>query len=189
MLVDGLLAGIAALPRSRDRDAFIRFVSSGGDSSLRREGGSEHVTASCFVFSPDLHQTLLCFHRKGNFWVQFGGHIEPDDETVAAAAVRETREESGIHDLSLLSESIVDVNRHELHGGFACAAHWDIGYAAIAGPETKITVSDESEDVRWFPLDELPASAAEGFSKRLETARHAVQAFSRDRHVQPVGEN
>lgn len=179
MLIDGLLAGIAALPPSDDRDAFIRFVSSGGDSVLRREGGPEHVTASCFVFSPDLDRTLLCFHRKGGFWVQFGGHLEPGDETVAAAALRETREESGIDSLTLLSDCIVDVNRHELHGRFSCAAHWDIGYAAIARPDARITVSDESEDVRWFPLDELPTSAADGLRKRLESGRQAAEVLVR----------
>jgi len=175
MLVDSLLAGIAALPPSHERDAFIGFVSSRGDSALRRDGGQEHVTASCFVFSPDLDRTLLCFHRKGNFWVQFGGHLEPEDASVSTAALRETREESGIHGLNWLSDSIVDLNMHELHGGFSCAAHWDIGFAAIARLDASITVSDESEDVRWFPVDELPASAVVGLSKRLESALQIVR--------------
>jgi 8-oxo-dGTP pyrophosphatase MutT (NUDIX family) len=164
---DDVLARLAALPPSADRDSFIDFVSSGGGSALRREGGPEHVTASCFVFSPDLRRTLLCFHRKGGFWVQFGGHLEPEDASIAQAALREAREESGIDDLALASEEIVDLGRHELGGGFACSVHWDIGFVAVADPEAAITVSHESEDVRWFPVEALPAGSADGLGERV----------------------
>ncbi|WP_243062274.1 NUDIX hydrolase [Humibacter sp. RRB41] len=177
MTHDDVLDQIAVLPPSSQRDAYIEFVSSRGDASLRRDGGPEHVTASCFVFSPDLESTLLCFHRKGNFWVQFGGHIEPEDDTVADAAVREAREESGIHDLTLLTESIVDLNRHELNSGFSCATHWDVGFVAIADPHATITVSDESEDVRWFPLHDLPPNTPDGLTTRLDHAKTAIIAL------------
>jgi 8-oxo-dGTP pyrophosphatase MutT (NUDIX family) len=173
---DDVLARLSALPPSTERDAFIGFVSSGGDSALRREGGPEHVTASCFAFSPDLTRTLLCFHRKGRFWVQFGGHIEPEDASIARAALREAREESGIDDLVLSSEAIVDLGRHELGGGFACSAHWDIGFVAIADPEAAITVSHESDDVRWFPVDALPTGSADGLGERVENVLRAIAA-------------
>lgn len=174
MVHDDVLIPLAALPQSDERDAFIRFVSSGGDASLRREGGLEHVTASCFVFSPDLTQVLLCFHRKGGFWVQFGGHIESWDASLAEAALREAREESGIDELAPVSEGIVDLGRHELRGRFACSAHWDIGFAATADPGTAITVSDESEDVRWFPVDDLPQGSADGLAMRVEAVLRAI---------------
>jgi 8-oxo-dGTP pyrophosphatase MutT (NUDIX family) len=48
------------------------------------------------------------------------GHIEHADATVALAAQREAREESGIADLALLSAEIIDLDRHDLHGGFSC---------------------------------------------------------------------
>ncbi|GGK86794.1 8-oxo-dGTP pyrophosphatase MutT (NUDIX family) [Curtobacterium luteum] len=165
-----------------------RFVEQHGDAALRREGGPEHLTASCFVFSPDLERTLLCLHRKGGFWVQVGGHLEPQDTSLAAAARREAREESGIAGLELLDGSVVDVDRHDLHSGFGiCAAHWDVGFVALVDPEdpsAATAVSDESDDVRWFPVEALPDAVPSTFPHRLlaarETARDAAREAARD---------
>jgi len=146
---------------------FADFVRTHGDTALRRDGRPEHLTASCFVLSPDHRQVLLCLHRKGGFWVQFGGHLEPDDVDLAAAARRETREESGIADLELVDTGIADLDRHALHDGFACAAHRDVGFVAEVDPAAATVVSDESDDVRWFAVDALPSPLADGFAARL----------------------
>ena len=164
--LDAVTAALAAAP-SPEAPRFVDFVRQHGDAALRRDGGPEHVTASCFVFSPDLAHVLLCLHRKGRFWVQFGGHLEPDDHDLADAARREAREESGIPDLQLRSGAVADLDRHDLHGGFACAAHWDVGFVATADPSVSTTVSDESDDVRWFPVGALPAAVPPGFAARL----------------------
>ena len=178
MPLANLLTSLMALPESGSRDAYLRFVKSAGDAALRRNGGLEHVTGSCFVFSPEFDRVLLCFHRKGQFWVQFGGHIESKDASVAEAAQREAREESGIGDLVLLSPAIVDLDRHDLHAGFSCTAHWDVGFAAAAAPDAEVAVSDESEEVRWFPINELPVQVPAGFCARLERARRAAMSLS-----------
>ena len=90
-----------------------------------------------------------------------------DDATVADTAQREAREESGIATLTLATNNIMDLDRHELHGGFKCAAHWDVGFVALADPSANIAVSDESEDVQWFPVNNLPDNLATGFENRL----------------------
>ncbi|MFJ3319637.1 MULTISPECIES: NUDIX domain-containing protein [unclassified Curtobacterium] len=166
MHLDDVTTALAATTAPH-RDRFLAFVRTHGDAALRRDGGPEHLTASCFVFSPDLGSVLLCLHRKGRFWVQFGGHLEPGDRDLAEAARREAREESGIADLDLLDASVADLDRHDLHGGFACAAHWDVGFVAVVDPARATTVSDESDDVRWFALDALPDGLAPGLPARL----------------------
>ncbi|TDN44908.1 8-oxo-dGTP pyrophosphatase MutT (NUDIX family) [Curtobacterium flaccumfaciens] len=173
MHLDAVTTALAATT-TPNRDGFESFVRAHGDAALRRDGGPEHLTASCFVLSPDLRKVLLCLHRKGRFWVQFGGHLEPDDLDLADAARREAREESGIVDLELLDGAVVDLDRHDLHGGFACAAHWDVGFVALADPASTTTVSDESDDVRWFPLDALPDTVPDGFSARLAAVVRSV---------------
>ena len=144
---DDLLASLKEVPESSSRDAYLRFVNSAGDAALRRDGGPEHVTGSCFVFSPAFDRVLLCFHRKGQFWVQFGGHIESKDASVAETAEGAAREESGIVDVVLLSTAIVDLDRHDcsrdsLHRPLGC---W---IRATVDPDAEIAVSDESDDVR-----------------------------------------
>jgi 8-oxo-dGTP pyrophosphatase MutT (NUDIX family) len=157
-----LAAGQALL-----RDEYLGFISASPQTALARDGGPEHVTGSCFVFTPDLARVLLCFHKKGQFWVQLGGHVESPDGSVAAAAYREAAEECGIGDLTPLGAGIVDVDRHALGGGFRCSAHWDVGFAATAGPHAAATASDESEDVAWWPVDALPDNVPPHFARRL----------------------
>lgn len=166
-----VLAALSQAPGEAARTAFTEFVGSHGDAALWKAGGPEHLTASCFVFSTDLRQVLLTHHRKGRFWVQLGGHLEVGDASLADAARREAREESGITDLELCGDRVMDLDRHELHGGFTCAAHWDVGFVAISSPSTAVEVSPESLDVRWFPVEALPPAVPPGFAGRLAAVR------------------
>lgn len=153
-------------------------MAAAGASALDRDGGPEHLTASCFVFTPDISSVLLCFHKKGQFWVQLGGHIEATDASVADAALREAREEGGVGSLRLMSALPVDLDRHALGTAFGrCSVHWDLGYAAIAAVDVVPTVSDESEAVAWWPVDGLPESVPTGFRERLAGAVSAAQAL------------
>ena len=161
---------------ARLRDDYRTFLADRGAGATDRDSDGEHLTASCFVFSADLSQILLCSHRKGRFWVQLGGHIEPSDSSAAAAAFREALEEGGIA-VEPLSDPLVDLDRHALDSGFgACAVHWDIGFVATA-PEGSIpVVSDESDDVRWWPVDALPSAVPAGFGARVSRVLEAVTA-------------
>ncbi|WP_454041504.1 NUDIX hydrolase [Cellulosimicrobium sp. Marseille-Q8652] len=150
--------------------------------AVRRDGGPQHLTASCFVLSPDLTRVLLCFHRKGQFWVQVGGHTEPADLTLAGAAYREAREESGLADLRPFEPddggpaAPLDVHRHDLAAAFgSCRTHWDVGFVAFADPSAGTVVSDESEDVAWFAVDDLPAGTPPDFPVRLATVLAEVR--------------
>lgn len=153
------------------KEKYAAFLAADGRDALDRYAGSEHMTASSFVFTDDLAQVLLCFHRKGQFWVQLGGHIDPQDATVAQAATREVTEESGLVRLTLLSPQPIDVNRHALANVFgACKVHWDLGYGFMASRQEDIVVSPESEDVAWWPVDQLPQQVPHDFPERLRLA-------------------
>lgn len=137
------------------RDAFESHLAS-YDDALWRDGPREHFTASAVVFSADRTQVLLVLHKKAKLWLQPGGHFEPGDRTVAGAALREATEESGIDGLRAIPGALF-LHRHELAAAFGrCTAHWDLRIAVVAPDDAVIRVSDESEDVRWWPVDALP---------------------------------
>ncbi|MGQ7787635.1 NUDIX domain-containing protein [Nesterenkonia sp. K-15-9-6] len=169
-LLDDLRGWAPVAPEQRRLRQDYVDLAAQGDEPFRRRPRSEHFTASCFIFDETLTQVLLCFHGKGRFWVQLGGHIEDGDDSVSEAAFREAAEESGLTTLRPLRRTPVDLNVHPLGSGFShCTAHWDIGYAAIAHQEAPIVVSEESEDVAWWPVDRLPSDAADEFDIRLRT--------------------
>ncbi len=136
--------------------AWRAFLLNQGEAALFKGIGPEHITASAFVFSPDFSRILLTYHRRLHRWVQLGGHVDREDASLVAAGTREAGEESGLPDIELLSPVPVDFDRHPLHGNFTCHAHWDIGFAYVADPDVGISVSEESLDVAWWPVDRLP---------------------------------
>lgn len=136
---------------------------------VRRGSGPDHLTASCVVFDASFEHTLLVFHRKGQFWVQPGGHVEDGDQSVVAAALRELREETGILVDPPIAPLVYDLDHHGLSSRFgACASHLDIGIAVVVDRGAALTVSDESEDLRWWPVDALPAEVPPQLVPRLD---------------------
>lgn len=136
---------------------------------VHRGSGPDHLTASCVVFDASLQHTLLVFHRKGQFWVQPGGHVEDGDESVVSAALRELREETGIVTEPPPAPLAYDLDHHGLSARFgACASHLDIGIAVVVDRDAALTVSDESEDLRWWPVDALPAEIPPQLEPRLD---------------------
>ena len=127
------------------------------------------------IFTPDFSHTLLCFHGKGEMWVQLGGHMEIGDDSPAAGALREAREESGLGEFTLVDTAPIDLHHHGLAATFGnCHAHWDVVFA-LSAPYAPPRVSEESEDVRWFPVDELPPGCAPGFPAQLARALARVR--------------
>jgi 8-oxo-dGTP pyrophosphatase MutT (NUDIX family) len=126
-----------------------------------------HITASALVIDPSRDRVLLTLHRKMRMWLQMGGHCEPEDGTLARAALREATEESGVDGLVLLPGGPVRLDRHHT----PCAWHLDVQYAALAPAGAVEAISDESLDLRWFPYEEVADVADESVVRLVEAAR------------------
>jgi 8-oxo-dGTP pyrophosphatase MutT (NUDIX family) len=116
----------------------------------------DHITASALVVSEQRDFVLLGLHRKVGLWLQFGGHVETSDTTLADAALREAREESGLATMSLRNVMPTQLDRHAAPCSPDARHHLDVQYTAFVDGQPMPTVSDESLDVRWFPLDQIP---------------------------------
>jgi 8-oxo-dGTP pyrophosphatase MutT (NUDIX family) len=165
---------VDALVRSQ-RDCFERSCLPG------------HITASAWLLSPDGQRFLLTHHRKLGRWLQLGGHADGDSD-VAAVALREAREESGLAELHFAtdpgSESRrspaaryagpeaplpidLDVHRIPARGDEPAHDHHDVRFVLVAAPGQTIFASDESTALEWFEMDALEAIADDESVLRL----------------------
>lgn len=155
------LATLTAWHPPTDRDAALRarFVAHLADrpDGMARGCFPAHLTAGTLVLAASGDAVLLNHHRKADAWFAFGGHAEPGDATLAGVALREAHEESGLGDLAF---DPVPLNLDEHAVGFCdprgTVQHLDVRFLATAEHGSAHRVSEESLDVRWWPLDGLP---------------------------------
>jgi 8-oxo-dGTP pyrophosphatase MutT (NUDIX family) len=115
-----------------------------------------HLTASSLICAATEGKVLLTLHSRIGRWLQTGGHIEPTDTTLEAAAVREAREESGLADF-VVEPSPLLLSKHEVPcGRVRPTYHLDVQYLVLTNRLGRPRIGEESRDVRWFDHDQLP---------------------------------
>ncbi|NLE81173.1 MAG: NUDIX domain-containing protein [Rhodococcus sp.] len=140
------------------RHTMLAFLDSAPGGCLR-EHAPGHITASSLVLDEAGEHVLLTLHPKVGRWIQLGGHCEVSDDTVVAAALREAREESGIHDLTI-DPNLLSAHTHPITCSLGRPTrHLDLRFLVRAANGARIVRSDESTDLRWFPVGDLPADA------------------------------
>ena len=127
--------------------------------ATRRSCVPGHITASVVLFDASGDRVLLTLHPRIGAWVQLGGHLE-DDTSLLAAALREATEESGIPGI-VLDPVPVDLDVHPITCSLGVPTrHFDVRFTGSAPAGAEPVRSAESDDLRWFGVDELPADVA-----------------------------
>lgn len=134
---------------------FADLLSVEGTSPFLRERIEGHFTGSAWLVSRDGDSVLLTHHRGLDRWLQPGGHADGDRD-LAAVALREATEESGIEGLMLSSKEIFDIDKHWIPESPRAAGHWhyDVRYVVVAATRDFV-VSDESFALAWRHIADI----------------------------------
>ncbi|WP_190821308.1 NUDIX hydrolase [Saccharopolyspora pogona] len=137
------------------RHSFLTLLDARQDACLRAcEPG--HVTASAVLLDATGENVLLTLHPRVGRWLQLGGHCEPADTSLAGAALREATEESGVDGLVVEPEPVhLDVHPITCSLGKP-TRHFDVRFIVRAPEGAEPARSEESLDLRWWPVNALP---------------------------------
>ena len=123
-----------------------------------------HFTASAWTVDPSGAQTLLCYHKIYDSWSWVGGHADGERD-LAAAALRELQEETGISEARLVPVSAASIASLEVLGVLghrkrdqwvSSHTHLNVTYLFVANPAEPLRIKpDENAGVRWVPLDDV----------------------------------
>jgi 8-oxo-dGTP pyrophosphatase MutT (NUDIX family) len=130
-----------------------------------------HFTASAFVLDPERRAVLLILHAKLHRWLQPGGHVNPEDTDILAAARREVLEEVGLDDLPLDHEGIFDLDIHPIPAIKAEPPHehFDVRFLFRA-PSLAHAAGSDARASRWVNLHDV---------NELESDRSVLRAIQK----------
>ena len=146
------------------------LLESASDPFQRDHFAPGHFTASAFVLDPEGERLLLILHGKLGLWLQPGGHWDPEDGSLQAAARREVHEETGLGPADLEPGApLLDVDVHRIppnpRKGEPEHRHYDLR-VLLRARSTAIQAASDARDARWVPLAQVHAQATDASVRR-----------------------
>ena len=146
------------------------------DDVYTRDNNPAHMTASAWVVNPAHDKALMVYHNIYNSWSWLGGHADGERD-LAAVALREVREESGLECVRLASKDIfslevLTVDGHVKRGKYVSShLHLNVTYLIEADDAQKLSIkADENSGVKWFTLQgAVEASTEPWFREHIYT--------------------
>lgn len=157
----------------KDKALILRCMREQKDIFLRKNALA-HMTASAWVVNRERTKVLMVYHNLYDSWSWLGGHAD-GEENLLAVALREVKEESGIEEVSPVSEEIfslevLDVDGHVKKGEYVSThLHLNVTYLFEASEDELLSIKpDENSGVAWFGLKEaVEASSEPWFKERI----------------------
>ena len=143
-----------------DRQVMLELLQT-SDDIFYRTNLLAHFTASAWVLNKARTHVLMAFHNIYQTYAWLGGHAD-GEEDLLSVALREVKEESGIHTVKPIKEDIfsletIEVNGHEKNGKYVPShLHLNVTYLLEADDTESLHVKqDENSAVNWFPIDQV----------------------------------
>ena len=143
----------------RDKNVMLSFIEKNKDY-LSRENLIAHFTTSIWTINKEQTKTLMVYHNIYDSWSWIGGHAD-GEEDLAAVAMRELQEETGVKNASLVSKDILSlevltVDGHVKKGVYVPShLHLNVTYLAEADEKEMLLVNEEeNQAVKWWTFEE-----------------------------------
>jgi len=136
---------------------------------LDQDSDPIHVTGSGIVVGP--RGVVLLEHKRLGIWLQPGGHID-QGETPWDAALRESREETGLHVSfagPLDTDGVPALIHVDVHEGGRGHTHLDLRYVIDGGDADPNPPEGESQLIDWFTWKAAIERADPGLRGLLRT--------------------
>lgn len=150
---------------------------------LTRDNKMVHFTCSGFVMNKARTHVLMIHHNIYNAWGWTGGHADGESDFLAVAQ-REIVEETGVVDVTALSDQIISLDVLPVHGHVKKGVyvtphlHLNVTYVFEAADDAVLTINEEeNSDVAWIATADIATICNEAhmipiYEKIVQRVKH-----------------
>ena len=150
----------------RDKELILHCLET-EKNIFTRQNRLAHMTASAWIVNPERTKVLMAYHNIYHSWSWLGSHADGETDLLKVA-LKEAREESGIHHVKPVSEQIyslevLTVDGHVKRGEYVSShLHLNVTYLLQAEETDVLHIKeDENSNVGWFSLEDAVAASTE----------------------------